>query len=366
MGEATDMRTCGSCGQQLPKASGPGRRRSYCGNSCRRQAQKRRENAKPGRISGDQRSLGQEVAAEVQKLAGALLEAAYAREDLADLVQRAQAVETEIGYFIAAAVREAHAQGARWDDIAGATNLTAETARSKWNAQRVRRLLDRRAIGQRAAPLHAARNITSRKAEAQGPGVPPSSRAAVDAGPAPISVTAGQRLAAALSQMQRDSGVSIRHMADHTMLSPSFISRVLSGERLPSWDLVCHLATLLGQDPRELRLLCEAAHGIAQPPRQTVTENIASLQAALRGLHLAAARPSPQQIERRSRNKVSAGAAAQILRGAYVPEWETLGVMVTALGGRAADFKPLWESVHYAFLMTDDPRICDLAPDARS
>ncbi|MCX4966795.1 helix-turn-helix domain-containing protein [Streptomyces sp. NBC_00654] len=347
-------RTCGFCGAELPEPKGPGRRRVYCDAGHRRQAQRRRERERPSAGEG-RRSLGQEIAAELHRLAGALLEATYAGEDLAELVQRARAVQNEIDCFLAAEVLAGRARGARWDDIGRAVNVTAETARSKWQADRVRRQLDHRALSQRAAPLPAPRTLAS---------IQPSKTAVPADGPAPgTPVTARQRLAAALSQAQRESGFSIRRIADLTMLSPSFISRVLSGERLPSWDLVCHLCTIVGQEPRELRLLCEVAHGITQPARQTVTEYIASLKAALRGLHLAAARPSPQQIHRRSNGRVPAWLVAQVLNGDAVPEWEILGATVTALGGQAADFKPLWEAIHYSVLMADDSRVSGLVTD---
>ncbi|MFJ2271676.1 helix-turn-helix domain-containing protein [Streptomyces sp. NPDC087849] len=336
----------------MPEVSGPGRRRSYCDNGCRRQAQRRRERERP-RIGEDRRSLGQEIAAEVHRLAGSLTEAAYAGEDLAELVQRARTVENEIVCFLAAVVRENRARGAKWEEVAKAMNVTAETARGKWNSDRVRRLLDHRAAAQRAVPIPGPRVVASLQGEGYGPAREPGATPG----------TAGRRLAAALSQLQRERGISIRALADHTMLSPSFISRILSGERLPSWDLVCHMCSVMGQEPRDLRLLCEVAHGITQRPRQTATEHIASLKAALRGLHLAAARPTPQQIQRRSNGKVPARVVTQVLRGELVPEWETLGALVIALGGQAADLKPLWEAVHYSFLMTDDPSVTDLAAD---
>ncbi|MEU4507140.1 helix-turn-helix transcriptional regulator [Streptomyces sp. NPDC024089] len=295
--------------------------------------------------------MGSEIAAEAHRLAGLLLEATYADEDLAELVQRARAVQQEIDFFLAAEVGANRARGAKWEDIAQAVNVTAETARTKWSPDRVRRLLDHRAIAQRAAPLPSPRSVSSlQQCEGRKP-------------VRPMAATARQRLAAALSYLQRKSGISIRVIANRTMLSPSFISRILSGERLPSWDLVCHLCSILGHEPGELRLLCEAAHGIEQPPRQTVTECIASLKAALRGLHLAAARPTPEEIHRRSHGYVPTQVVAQVLQGDAVPEWEVVGALVIALGGQAADFKPLWEAIHYSFLMTDDPCASDLVSE---
>ncbi|MFJ4963419.1 helix-turn-helix domain-containing protein [Streptomyces sp. NPDC088729] len=342
MAEERADRACGFCGTPLPRSSGPGRRRTYCDEGHRRQAQKRRDRERTA-TGAEQRSQGQEIALEVHRLAGALLEASYAGEDLAELVRRARAVHQELDCFLAAEVGANRARGAKWDDVARAVNVTAETARAKWSADRVRRLLDHRALTQRAVPLPSPRSVSSLQQNENREPAPEGE------GPA----TARQRLAAALSRLQRESGLSIRTLADRTMLSRSFISRILSGERLPSWDLVCHLCSILGQEPRELRLLCEAAHGITRPPRQSVTEHIAALGAALRGLHLAAGRPTPQQVHRRSHGRVAPELVAQVLRGDAVPEWEQLGALVTALGGQAADFKPLWEGIHYSVLMTD-------------
>ncbi|WCL83145.1 hypothetical protein [Streptomyces sp. JCM 35825] len=54
---------------------------------------------------------------------------------------------------------------------------------------------------------------------------------------------------------------------------------------------------------------------------------------------------------------MSALQARRVLAGIDVPEWEVLASLVCVLGGRPLDFKPLWEAVHYTFLMCDDPRL---------
>ena len=52
---------------------------------------------------------------------------------------------------------------------------------------------------------------------------------------------------------------------------------------------------------------------------------------------------------------VSPQAVSEILGGEMIPGWEQTAALVTALGGWPADVRPLWEAVHYTFLLCLDP-----------
>ncbi|MEV0259040.1 helix-turn-helix transcriptional regulator [Streptomyces sp. NPDC050732] len=277
-------------------------------------------------------------------------------EDLGTLLERAEVIRRELEIYTAAAVQDARHRGEKWGAVGQAAHVAPETARSRWGPERVARMIDRHANEKRIAPTRQSSGRLARHPDGEVP------RGALwpaeEASGIQDANSVGQ-LASALAQLQAESRKSIREVADFTRLSPSFISRVLSGDRLPSWDLVCSLAVLFKSDPADLRVLFEAAHGITAPLRQPAVGAIAQLHAAVRGIYRAAHSPTAEQIELLSQKAVSASAARRTLAGIDVPEWNVLAALITALGGQPADIKPLWEAVHYAFLMCDDPRLPD-------
>jgi transcriptional regulator with XRE-family HTH domain len=291
--------------------------------------------------------LGGAVAAEVRRLAQQLLDSEMRQEELGTLLERAEAIRRELDIYTAAAVQDARNRGEKWESVAKAAHVAPETARARWGPERVARMMDLHANEKRAAPARWRGSQHARLSDAP-------EDTAVDSGADAISPV--NQLASALTQLQTASGLTIREVAESTMLSPSFISRVLSGDRLPTWDLTCSLAVLFGSDPAQLRVLYEAAHGLTTHGRQPGSAAIARLHAAVSGLYLAAKSPPAERIERLSSRAVSALVVRRVLAGIDVPEWDVLAALVHALGGHPPDFKPLWEAVHYTFLMCDDPR----------
>ncbi|MCG8971331.1 helix-turn-helix transcriptional regulator [Streptomyces sp. CL12-4] len=166
---------------------------------------------------------------------------------------------------------------------------------------------------------------------------------------------ASAKLASALSHLHRSSDLTIRDVGEQTSLSPSYVSRILSGERTPTWPVVCALTALFGGDPAELSVLFESAHGKVPPAQYAITDAVARLHAALRGLHLAAGRPQFGVVRRASHGALSVQEIHDILDGVLVPGWEQTSALVTALGGWPADVRPLWQAVHYTFLLCMDP-----------
>ncbi|WP_055696734.1 MULTISPECIES: helix-turn-helix domain-containing protein [Streptomyces] len=345
---------CAVCGAPLTQKPGAGRWRTYCSAACRGKAQRRRQ-ARSSPAADRQGPLGQAVALEVQRLARQLVDGEMREEVLGTLLERAEAIRRELDIYTAAAVQDARHRGEKWEAVGQAAHVAPETARARWGPERVARMIDRHANEKRMAPARQGRGRLAPHPDGESRRTFPP---AEESGGIRDADSVGQ-LASALSQLQADSPLTIKEVAESTRLSASFISRVLSGDRIPSWDLVCSLAVLFEADPADLRVLFEAAHGIAAPLRQPAVGAIAQLHAAVRGLYLAAHSPSAEQIERRSRRAVSAAVARRTLAGVDVPEWEVLAALIAALGGRPADVKPLWEAVHYAFLMCDDPRLPD-------
>ncbi|MEV7091198.1 helix-turn-helix transcriptional regulator [Streptomyces sp. NPDC093085] len=146
-------------------------------------------------------------------------------------------------------------------------------------------------------------------------------------------------LTSALSHLQRISGKTHKTLALDARVDPSYISRILSGERMPSWKVTRCMTLSCGGDPAELRPLWDAARGyrVARP---------STLHAALRGLHLAAAQPTVDHLHTRTRLPAADITAA--LHGGRLPDWPTVKGLVTALHGQPESIRPLWDAAQAA------------------
>jgi transcriptional regulator with XRE-family HTH domain len=162
---------------------------------------------------------------------------------------------------------------------------------------------------------------------------------------------ASRKVALALSFLQRHSGLPIKEVAQRTGLSPSYVSRILSGDRLPTWSAVQALAEIFEGDAADLRLLWEAAQGLARSPRPSLQEAIDRLSGALRGMYLAAGCPPYDRVSKTSAGAVEPAVIEGVLTGRIVPCWETTSTLLTALNARPSDVRGLWEDANYAFLV---------------
>ncbi|MEU5382111.1 helix-turn-helix transcriptional regulator [Streptomyces sp. NPDC005968] len=333
--------SCRYCQERFAQRSGPGRKKEYCSIDCRGKAQRERD-GKLRRHARNALPLGGRIAEDLHALATALLKAEYEGRPLADLLRYAVEMGREVDYYASAAVQDARNRGASWDQVAEAAQISATTARTRWPESRVKERLERR-TGERTSvripPTVAV------------PGPDAAERKLLSK----ASKRASAKLTSALSHLQRASGLTLREVADQTSMSPSYISRILSGRRTPPWSVVCTLAELFGGEPAELTVLFESAHGMVPPARHAIPDAVARLQAALRGLHLAAGRPQAAVICKASHDALSAETIEEILSGEVIPGWEQTAALVSALGGWPADVRPLWQAVHYTFLLCLDP-----------
>ncbi|MER8073702.1 helix-turn-helix transcriptional regulator [Streptomyces sp. NPDC094034] len=343
MGASPRYTRCGFCGRRFKQNGGPGRRKSYCDKKCRRGAQRRRDGqdrAVPARLW----PWGRDIAGDVHSLAVQLVEAEYQEAGLHGLLDRAARITREVGCYEAAAVQDARNAGRTWEEIAAAAGVGVETARARWGDAKVKRLLARR-----AADLHAA---PPKRPGGQGQTPCTKPDAAAENRSAEPLVVPSKKLGAALSHLQRTSGTAISDAARQADLSPSYLSRILTGERVPAWPVTHMLATIFGGSPAEVRILWEGAHGIRHLARQSIDGAAGRLNAALRGLYLAAA--CPDLVVLAENTGLSAGLIDAVLRGDHVPDWPTTAHLVRRLAVDPAVIRPLWEAVHYAFLTSHD------------
>ncbi|MET7869424.1 helix-turn-helix domain-containing protein [Streptomyces cyaneofuscatus] len=281
--------------------------------------------------------MGRSIAEELYSLAFDLLEAEYGGADLGELLGRARVLVKETDYYISAAVRDARQAGVSWEEVAKGASVSAATARFRWGEVQVMRRLQIRSV-ERAAARQAPSSIPDAR--------PKEGREAVG--------RASRQLAAALSQLHQGSGLMIREVAESTELSPSYVSRILSVDRTPSWPVVRQLVQVFRGDPLELRVLWEISQGVPPTPQDFI-EAATRLNGVLRGLYLAAGCPSVQEVCEQSNGALVAEAVEEILAGTQVPTWENTGRFVTAVGGHPADIRPQWEAVYSTLLGACDP-----------
>ncbi|MGW0885689.1 helix-turn-helix domain-containing protein [Streptomyces sp. NPDC002671] len=234
-------------------------------------------------------------------------------------------------------------RGASWEQIGAPLGMSRDTARKKWT------MTTRRASGPwrptsatppspPAPPGHAANGPAHMEGTGDGTqrGTPPTEPPTVAIPPATL---AGQDLANVLSSLQRASGLSLRALATRTGLSPSYLSRLMSGARFPTWKYVAAIARACGADPEVLRRVWEASKA-----RRDNQATPASLASALRFLHLRAGSPTPWAIAVTSGNELDQDHISALLDGTTSGQWEHVERLIQLLDGEPSYFLPLWQA----------------------
>ncbi|MGK5534262.1 helix-turn-helix domain-containing protein, partial [Streptomyces sp. URMC 129] len=165
---------------------------------------------------------------------------------------------------------------------------------------------------------------------------------------------AQEGLREALTRLRDARGIPNRDLSEVLEVSSSYVSRIFTGERLPDWRVLCALVEKLEGEPADLRVLWEIAKGFTPPRRWPREEAIARLHSVLRGLHIAAGKPSAAVIGQRTEVPVDEGQIERMLLGREVPDWETVAALIRALNGHPDDFTGLWQDVDYNLLIASD------------
>lgn len=166
---------------------------------------------------------GPGVAHRLHTLAAELVEAEHRGGDFEELAGRAAALGAEVTHYLGAAVHDARAQGAGWSDVAQQARVSEATARAKWGPQTVRRQMRMRA--------EKAVVTVAESADA----VPPTGAS-----------EHRQRLGAALSFLLRAHDRTAQEVAKEAGVSPSGLSRLLAGQRVPDWPTVFTVVSAAG------------------------------------------------------------------------------------------------------------------------
>lgn len=346
MGNRFSAGTCKHCGNERPQRH-TGRPGEYCDTKCRQAAfRDRRREARPDTSEFDERLHAELDLAEetIQRLRQAL---DTPEASLQEPLMIFRSLQHRVESMTAFVVGRTRLCGGTWDTIGSLLGMSMDTARKKYAAPVIKRYLQRsrgRVPAQRPASLTTARSgATSQSAIA-------SSRSSVGAddtaGPgdtadhteAPPGAAFAQDLASVLSSLQRASGLSLRAIGRRTGLSPSFLSRLMNGERFPRWEDTRKIARSCGADPDVLRRVWEdadARRSHAEPQ---------TLNSALRYLHFRAGSPTPWKVSAMSNGTLTRETVIALLDGTHVTDWEDVQHLVAALDGEPTFFRPLWEA----------------------
>jgi transcriptional regulator with XRE-family HTH domain len=285
----------------------------------------------------------EEAGEDLHRAATVLLAAIQDRAPSALLLRHITDMTRLIGDTEAAVVRRGRMQGDTWQTLAGQAGLSSERLRKKWAEGVLTRRLDHRRTARDHPPSApsppGSRTPTHRDSHAE-------STTGCHA-----HTTPAQQLASALSFLQRRSEEPLKDTAARIGVSPSYVSRMLSGQRRPSWPVIERFARTYAADMAELRDLWEAAQrppdptiSVRPPAPSTADDARIRFRTALRALYLAADRPDLWAIRNATANSVSISDITRVLTGSTACDWHTTSRCILALGGRPAELRSLWQA----------------------
>lgn len=381
--------TCEFCGTALAGGPGKGRPRKYCGDACRQAAHRRRVHGDPsaqasvptapaeaaaearpaprpqaprpathGVTPGDE--LLVEIAKDIQDGArdlARLLPSSDGEEPLRRIAQ----LHEQLDGLTAAVVGRARYRRLTWSTISSILRVSEDTARHRYTERYILRRLARFNRSETAltslaglfnnpvphavdAPEEPAGNDAG--SESREPG-PERGDGTDQTTPIESSGAAYNRLAPILSMLIRTAQLTNKEVSSRIGCSASYLSRILSGERVPTWALTRKFALTCGADPEVLRTVWESEKLSEKSREPAVTPDAPPMPAAERlrtavhTLHLRAGRPAPSDVAVASRWLLSAGAVASILEATVMPPPDVLEAFVRVLGGDVDHFRQL-------------------------
>ncbi|MFF3257727.1 helix-turn-helix domain-containing protein [Streptomyces sp. NPDC002932] len=260
-----------------------------------------------------------DMAEDFTVLSEALMHSTYGvAAPTAELLEIVIALERLAQEAIPALVVRQRSQGESLSELAPLLNLTPNRLRKKYVPQAVDRSLASRRRPRRAAP----------------------STQPADAAPNPKHLLREprQRLACALTRMRALSRVSQRALAAAMNVDPSYVSRLLSGERDVSWRHVKIITEACDGNIDLMRPLWEAAAGVDPDG----TNPARYLRTYLWALHYAAGAPTDARILASTQRTITAAELHQAFEGPGVPDWGVVAQLVTVLQSLPDVARPLW------------------------
>ncbi|MEW1699418.1 MULTISPECIES: helix-turn-helix transcriptional regulator [unclassified Streptomyces] len=358
----TDL--CEWCDAPLGAGAGKGRPRKYCDTKCRQLAHRARQGSvqvpaqrTAAAESPPVTSMGEEVILEILRdlQDGAReLQRALPTLDGEEPLRRIAQMQEQLDGLTAAAVGRARFWRVTWARISTIHRISEDTARHRFTDRNVMRRLSHFTRGR--TPGSMGTLFSSVAAERAEDGGDASSVFPDDASPPSDKVTdpaaatgaAYNRLAPILSMLIRSAKLTNKEVSERIGCSASYLSRVVTGERVPTWELTRRFARACGADPTVLRTVWESQK-LSEPGRDaTVVERgetsmpaTQRLRTAVETLHLKAGRPAPQDLAVASRWNLGITELASLLEGEQLPVEDVLGAFVRMLGGDVRYFTNL-------------------------
>lgn len=344
--------TCAHCGTRFT-SSARGRPAVYCGVRCRQAANRQRAAGRSGPPKGPQQPGSVEPLLEVardlqeqsRETIRLLLNPTFTSSQQA--LQALEQVERHTEALRAGLIGHLRAGGARWKMLATTLNVSEDTARRRYTTQY---------IHNRLKPYRTATESSDAT-----PDIDESVELADLYHPDGHQAVYNQ-LAPALSSLVRKRRQNLQQIAKHIGCDPSYLYRILNGERMPSWTMTSRLGRHCNADLAVLQATWEMEH-LRQArvkeatryrqrtplptPAHDVTPEAArtTLLRAILTLWRSAQQPTPQRIALASGNKLSADAAQQVLNGTPA-NWEHLAAFLSVTGGDVSYFLGWWHAAH--------------------
>ncbi|MFC8433381.1 helix-turn-helix domain-containing protein [Streptomyces sp. NPDC057253] len=271
-------------------------------------------------------------------------------------------LQEQLDGLTAAVVGRARYRRVTWASVSTILRISEDTVRHRYTERYILRRLAR--FNRSETMLTTLAGLPGSTAS---PDTPADSETAAETGDAgsdrgdspeqqsaPIasSGAAYNRLSPILSMLIRTAQLTNKDIAAQLGFSASFLSGILSGERVPTWALTRKFAQACGADPAVLRTMWESEklsekHREPDPDLSEVPRPAAErLRSAIHTLHLRAGRPTPTDITVASRWLLPASAVASRLEATALPHPEILETYVHVLGGDTDHFTQLLHDAH--------------------
>ncbi|MEU1309086.1 helix-turn-helix domain-containing protein [Streptomyces cinnamoneus] len=278
--------------------------------------------------------------------------------DAEDPLRRTEQLRAQLESLTAGLVGRARHRRVTWSRIGRLLNVSEDTARHRYTEAFILRRLSQHIQLRTPSPSLSALYGHAPVPE-ESPPPPPDLPVDTPLSARTPTSPAFNRLAPVLSMLARASNMQLQVLSRRAGCSASYLSRILSGERVPAWPLTERFAIACGADPAVLRQVWEterlrdtatvAAPVVVAKPGEIVADQgrllgPARLLAALRTLHVRAGQPTAYDIAVATRWRLSADRVTALLEGTQPAEWDDLVALLHVLGGPLDYFGPLWEA----------------------
>ncbi|RKN61344.1 XRE family transcriptional regulator [Streptomyces klenkii] len=378
---------CEHCGSPLPSTGEPkvGRPQKYCSTACRQAAHRQRRNTTPPapadlqaadthcrptdtpqepaappalrpppparrpQATGEADEALAEITRDIQEELRAL-QRSLPTADPTDLLRLATRIRTQLDGLTAALVGRARHRRTTWNRIGHILGISEDTARHRYTDHYILRRLSE--LTRMSSPPATLKDLYTAPAPRHQPSpVPVPPLGSIHARPRP----AFNRLAPVLSMLARTSQKPMKELSERTRCSASYLSRILNGERIPTWELTERFARACGADPAVLRSVWETERLRSNSPLLETEDDDegddedphragARLLRALRTLHVRAGQPTAYDIATAGKHQLTVTLITAVLEGIRFPGWRDLVSLLNVLGGDISYFQPLWEA----------------------